>query len=56
VLLCLTYLAVANTCALVRLLTMSDREKDVEILALRHQSLVLRCWYGRIRFCAGTVT
>ncbi|WP_443044159.1 hypothetical protein OHA88_02815 [Streptomyces sp. NBC_00353] len=37
----LTYLAVTNTCALLRLLPMSDRDKDIEILALRHQLLVL---------------
>ncbi|MGW6403383.1 hypothetical protein [Streptomyces sp. NPDC055134] len=31
----LTYLAASNPLALLRLLPMSDREKDVEILALR---------------------
>ena len=30
-------LAVTNTFTLLRLLSMNDREKDVEILALRHQ-------------------
>jgi hypothetical protein len=30
-----------NTFALLRLLPMSDREKDIEILALRHQITVL---------------
>ena len=37
----LVYLGVANTFAMLRLLPMSDREKDVEILALRHQIAVL---------------
>jgi hypothetical protein len=40
VLLRLTYLAVTNTFVLLRLLPMSDREKEVEILALRHELLV----------------
>ena len=31
----LTYLAVTNTFAVLRLLPMSNRDKDVEILALR---------------------
>ncbi|MGW7402130.1 integrase, partial [Streptomyces sp. NPDC054833] len=38
----LAHLAATNTCALLRLLPMSDREKDIEILALRHQLLVLQ--------------
>ncbi|CAM5585435.1 hypothetical protein KAURM247S_00990 [Kitasatospora aureofaciens] len=38
----LAYLAATNTFALLRILPMSDREKDIEILALRHQLLVLR--------------
>jgi hypothetical protein len=37
----LAYLAVTNGLALLRLLPMSDRAKDVEILALRHQLTVL---------------
>jgi hypothetical protein len=37
----LAYLGVTNTLALLRLLPMSDRDKDAEILALRHQILVL---------------
>jgi hypothetical protein len=41
VLLRLAYLGVTNTVALLRLLPMSDRDKDAEILALRHQILVL---------------
>ena len=38
----LAYLALTNTFALIRLLPMSDRDKDVEILALRHQLAVLQ--------------
>jgi hypothetical protein len=41
VLLRLAYLGVTNVVALLRLLPMSDRDKDVEILALRHQIMVL---------------
>ena len=37
----LAYLGVANVFAMLRLLPMSDREKDAEILALRHQIAVL---------------
>lgn len=37
----LAYLAVTNTLAALRLLPMSDREKDTEILLLRHQITVL---------------
>jgi hypothetical protein len=37
----LAYLGVTNALALLRLLPMSDRDKDTEILALRHQILVL---------------
>jgi hypothetical protein len=40
----LAYLGVTDTFALLRLLPMSDRDKDAEILALRHQITVLqRC-------------
>jgi putative transposase len=46
VLLRLAYLAVTNTFALLRLLAMSDRDKDIEILALRHQLLVLQRHVG----------
>jgi putative transposase len=42
VLLRLAYLTVTNTFAVLRLLPMSDRDKDVEILGLRHQIGVLR--------------
>jgi transposase InsO family protein len=38
----LAYLAVTNAFALLRLLPRSDRDKDVEILALRHQLAVLQ--------------
>jgi hypothetical protein len=40
------YLAVAHAVAALRLLPMSDREKDVEILALRHQLTVLQRQLG----------
>jgi transposase len=48
----LAYLGVTNTLALLRLLPMSDRDKDAEILALRHQIMVLeRHLHGdRVRF------
>ena len=42
----LVYLGVANAFAMLRLLAMSDRDKDVEILALRHQIGVLECQLG----------
>ncbi|MGX6608299.1 hypothetical protein ACWKSP_40205 [Micromonosporaceae bacterium Da 78-11] len=38
----LAYLGVTNTLALLRLLPMSDRDKDAEIRALRHQVIVLQ--------------
>jgi hypothetical protein len=52
VLLRLAYLGVTNAFALLRLLPMSDRDKDVEILALRHQLTVLQRQLGteRVRF------
>jgi putative transposase len=46
VLLRLTYLAMTNLFALLRLLPMSDRDKDTEILALRHQLTVLQRQLG----------
>ena len=46
VLLRLAYLTVTNTFAVLRLLPMSDRDKDVEILALRHQIGVLQRHLG----------
>lgn len=38
----LAYLGVTNALAVLRLLPMSDRAKDAEILALRHQVMVLQ--------------
>ena len=48
----LAYLGVANAFALLRLLPRSDRDKDAEILVLRHQLGVLQRQLGdqRIRF------
>jgi hypothetical protein len=48
----LAYLGVTNTLALLRRLPMSDRGKDAEILALRHQIVVLeRQLHGeKVRF------
>jgi hypothetical protein len=40
VLLRLAYLTVTNTFAALRLLPISDRQKDAEILLLRHQIMV----------------
>jgi len=42
VLLRLLYLTVSTVFTFVRLVPMSDREKDLEILALRHQVAVLQ--------------
>lgn len=54
-LLSLAYLGVTNAFALLRLLPMSDQDKDVEILILRHQNAVLERQLGgqRVRFHAG---
>jgi putative transposase len=46
----LAYLAVTNTFALLRLLPMSERDKDIEILALRHRLLVLQRQVGKPAF------
>ena len=43
----LTYLGVTNALAMLRLLAMSDRDKDVEILVLRHQITVLHRQLGQ---------
>jgi putative transposase len=53
VLLRLVYLGVSYTFVLLRLLVVSDRDKAVEILALRHQIAVLERQLGkaRPRFC-----
>jgi putative transposase len=50
VLLRLAYLAATNAFALLRLLPMSDRNKDIEILALRHQLQVLQRQVGKPAF------
>lgn len=51
----LAYLGVSNVFVVLRLLPMSDRDKDVEILALRHQITVLERQLSgqRVRFAAG---
>jgi putative transposase len=49
VLLRLAYLSVTNAFALMRLLPMSDRHKDMDILALRHQIMVLERQLGKAR-------
>ncbi|MGC5010101.1 hypothetical protein ACLQ2R_04995 [Streptosporangium sp. DT93] len=49
----LAYLAVTNTFAALRLLPMGDRDKDIEILALRHQIAPMERQLGtdtRVRF------
>jgi hypothetical protein len=48
----LAYLGITNAFALLRLLPVSDRDKDAEILALRHQLMVLQCQLDgqRVRF------
>ncbi|GGO97127.1 hypothetical protein GCM10012280_58190 [Wenjunlia tyrosinilytica] len=46
----LAHLAAANTLALLRLLPMSDRDEEIEILALRHQLLVLQRQVGKPAF------
>ncbi|MEV0704376.1 hypothetical protein AB0I53_41565 [Saccharopolyspora sp. NPDC050389] len=43
----LAYLGVTNAFAMLRLLPMSDRDKDIEILALRHQITVLERQLGQ---------
>jgi putative transposase len=45
----LAYLTVTNAFAALRLLPMSDRDKDVEILVLRHQLAVLQRQLGPVR-------
>jgi hypothetical protein len=46
----LAYLALTNTFALIRMLPMSGCDKDVEILALRHQLAVLQRKVGKPAF------
>jgi len=57
VLLPLAYLGAANAFALLRLLPKSDREKNAEILALRHRLAVLQRQLGpdRVRFTPSDV-
>ena len=43
----LASLALTNTFTLMRLLAMSDQDKDIEILALRHQLIVLQRQVGK---------
>ena len=45
----LVYLSVRNVFALLRLLAASDRDKDMEILVLRHQVTVLQRQLGTAR-------
>lgn len=54
----LAYLGVTNAFAMLRLLPMSGRDKDVEILALRHQITVLQRQLGKekVRFDASDRT
>jgi hypothetical protein len=47
VLLRLAYLTMTNTFKMLRLLPVSDRDKDAEILALRHQIAVLERQLGK---------
>jgi putative transposase len=49
VLLRLVYLGMTNVFALLRLLPSSDRDKDIEILVLRHQIAVLERQLGKTR-------
>lgn len=44
----LAYLTVTNALAMLRLLSMSDRERDKGILALRHELMVLESWCSNV--------
>jgi hypothetical protein len=46
----LAYLGVTNVFALLRLLPAGDRDKDIEILSLRHQLAVLQRRLGGLWF------
>ncbi|MER6567201.1 hypothetical protein ABT288_13640 [Streptomyces sp. NPDC001093] len=50
----LAYLTITNAFAALRLLPMSDRDKDAEILVLRHQFMVLERRLGedRVKFAS----
>ncbi|MFI6296625.1 hypothetical protein ACIBEJ_33900 [Nonomuraea sp. NPDC050790] len=53
----LAYVTVTNAFAALRVLPMGDRDKGVEILAVRHQITVLGRQLGadsRVRFTPGT--
>lgn len=45
----LPYLALTNVFAVLRLLPMSDTDKDIEILTLRHQLAILQRQTGKPR-------
>ena len=49
----LAYLTMTNTFALLGLLRMSDQERDIENLALRHQLLLLQLQVGKPALSAG---
>ncbi|WP_394326611.1 hypothetical protein [Streptomyces hygroscopicus] len=49
----LAYLGVTNAFAVLRLLPMSDQDKDAEILALRHQIAVLERQLGKRKVQSG---
>jgi hypothetical protein len=49
VLLRLPYLALTNLFTVIRLLPMSDTDKDIEILTLRHQLAILQRQTGNPR-------
>lgn len=55
VLLRLPYLAVSSVFAFIRLLPMSDMDKGIEILTLRHQPAVLQRQIDRPRVTRRTV-
>lgn len=49
----LAYLTMTNTFSLIRLLPMSDRDKEIEILVLRHQLTVLQRQVDKPAFTPG---
>jgi putative transposase len=56
VLLRLPYLALTSVVTLIRLLPMSDSDKNIEILALRHQRAILQRQTDRPRLTGYDVT